>query len=243
MTVQEKDGPQLFTQVVATPNLTVECTQTGGKNGDVLRKLVLKDGTGKQLYAMTFPQVAQYATFDFQPEFFQSESEGKTGGVSFVITPLAQKPDEPSKGDATLRFVMDGDGWPVTGEFRQGGQRMLLERKGTQISMTTFENGKQTDQQIMTLDAKNKTFSGTSNGKEVASIKAETVAGTKDGSTAKIVGKDTKGEVVSQSVLRDGKWFTQITVGDRKILLEGGWNFVLDNGDIIVKPATDPTKK
>ena len=194
--------------------------------------MTLKDATGKRLYDLTFPPL-ENRVFDFHYDFFQGDKGDKTGGISFTMTPATPEDAVPAnKNDAKLVFVLNADDWLVHGDFVSGTQRQVFEQNGTQLTETTFENGKQTEHSIVALDLSKGTVTGTSNGKEVLFVQSNKE---KD----EITGRDSKGEIKSRTVKRGDKDYTELSLGDRKILLEGGWWFHMDDGDVFVTQSQD----
>lgn len=234
VTVREKDGSPLFAQVITTPNVTVLINMAGNTQKITI---TLKDGNGKSLYKMPFPLVKR-GNFNFA--FTANEdpkTHEKTGGTSFTITPAApgteETEDTNNSGHAKMVFVLGDDNWIQSGDVKYDNNHIVLARHDTRITMTNYVDGKKTGDQFFEVDTQKNTGRVVSEGKEVGSFKY-------DSNTAVGVVRDVKGEIAWKAVKRDGKDYTELTLGERKILLEGGnWSFTSKEGDVFIQ-KTDP---
>ena len=231
VSVREKDGLPLFAQVITTPNVTVEVNFVHAKKSITL---TLKDAKNKRLYEMTFPHV-EHGSFKANFSAYGKDSSTLDGGTSFTIISDADAAEERTDDDGKLVLVIGSDNLLLDGNLTSGTDRTHFERHGTQLTMTRFENGKQVEEAAATVNTDKGTMVATHNGEEVASF----LGG--ENKTVRI--RDEKGEVTSRAIKQDGKDYTEFTIGDRKILVEGGnWHFELKDGVMTLSPSPDNTQ-
>ena len=237
MTVREKDGPPLFAQVITTDNVIIDIDDTAKKKGPVMS---LSDANGKRFHSYKFPKFPQvdkaYMEFGFDAH---KDEGGKiiSGGTYFTITPLAPvAPDSKNTSEdieATFHFIVGRDNIIVGGEAYLGKDHIVVTRQNLHIVATLFENGGKIGRPVadLNLDTDKGELSLALDGKELGSVKL-------GGENNPFTMRDEKGEITTRIVTKDGKEYTEFTIGERKVIVEGtNWKFSLKGGVMTLAPA------
>ncbi|RYF49804.1 MAG: hypothetical protein EOO38_07100 [Cytophagaceae bacterium] len=227
ITVKDKDAAPLFAQVIATKKLKIVLS-TEAKS--LKLKVTLRDETGKKLWETRIGSNTP-DTFSFQWK------EGKDGGEGIVLS-LTSKEGKQAESAAEEHdaskglIVLDDDGRIASADIfavedSPDGGGMHMERKGSKYVMYNYdEQGKRVEAGSIDIDAA-RTQTTFKVGDQVYSI------GSKDKDTVEV--KDTVGSVKLGKVVKNGKTYIVMDLGDRHIFIEGtAYEVKSDGKDITV---------
>lgn len=209
VTVREKDGAYRFAQVITTSDLHIDLEFA--ETSHTIR-LVLRDANKKTLWNTTLGD-AGVEKFGFEWKKTREDDPGVVLSATYIDFPIPLPLDKSASKAGSGKIVIGGDNVLSLADLSDGSSKgMRIERRGDTVVMLAYEDGKLVEKGRVSIDKKTGATTITGDGKELAF----TNAGNK---TATL--KDMLGTIKIRTEERDGKKYTVLDLGTRRIFFEG----------------------
>lgn len=228
--IREEGGPYLFAQTLQSPTATA-CFDIDGVHPAV--KVSLQDAKGSKLWSSDLSDpILRRGMFNAK--------WNADGGIMLDLTREAtdNTEDQEPGPKGHIIFTLRSDNVFLNGELKAGkdGARFQRLADGNGIEVLTYADGKPGDKTVLHFDPKNPTsVTAEVNGQQVASINTDTKNST-------VTLTDASGAVTLRTLKRDGKDYTEVQLGERRLLIEGGSiNAQSKDGVIVLTLTPSPT--
>ncbi|MBC7805244.1 MAG: hypothetical protein H7145_03750 [Akkermansiaceae bacterium] len=209
VTVREKDGSYRFAQVITTSDLHIDLEFA--ETSHTIR-LTLRDANKKTLWNTTIGNTG-VEKFGLEWKKTRGDDPGVVLSATYVDSPVRPLLDKSFSPTGKGKVVIGNDNILSLADFSDGSSKgMRMERRGDAMVMLVYEDGKLVEKGRVSIDEKTGATTITGDGK----VLSFTNAGNK---TATM--KDSVGTISIRTEERDGKKYTVLDLGTRRIFFEG----------------------